>query len=592
MADISIDDLRKVMIRPDVSARARTNDIRKAQSFLSDPNIRIVEKIDGTKLTLIRRNNEFDPENYRKNWYIAYKGELIMPGEVANLGSREEEVRSGSSGFAQYSLIHSHMARVHQNTSKIPQGTEFFIEFVQRKPTISRDYPKKHGLFLTMFGPSRYKVTGTNLVSDMDPVDDDSTLETYADLLDLQTYPVLFEGSLLSLDGLKSGIKSSSIGKRFSEMHDELRQAYSDTSQDKPLRVVDAIYKLFSDFETTLSTESERSPAEGSVFKTSATKSLYKALRFDQHDVAHRQDIKQKFKSQDPAEEERYWNEIVSIAEEISTEVVPSQKRNVTESELDETLQAAHQECYFDSAISNRLGALRHPKTLIQRQEDLYTNVKSQIMKRLQLGDQTGISLGIFIVAGKPIHAGHWEMIKKASSECDEALILTSASGRDEIKPGDMIDSWKAILEPQFHKDFSNATLIMTSDSPVQVAIGKMRQLKHVVDKFVFYSDDVDAAGKYEITKLRGMVKDPAMIEKLQQRAIPRSETVQVSGTDMRGFLIKDDKASFDKFCPPTLAQEMKDKYWSILKGAHGPIKDSRIRSILRMMLEIKNISG
>ena len=112
--DISIEDLKKVMVRADASPRARANDIKKAQSFLSDPSIKIVEKIDGTKLTLLRRNNTFDPDDYTKNWYIAYKGNLIYPGEARKLASREEEVRSGSSGTAQYSLIHSHqIGRAH-----------------------------------------------------------------------------------------------------------------------------------------------------------------------------------------------------------------------------------------------------------------------------------------------------------------------------------------------------------------------------------------------------------------------------------------------------------------------------------------------
>jgi hypothetical protein len=182
--DISIEDLRKAMVRPDASSRARANDRLKAQAFIDDPSIKIVEKIDGTKLTLIRRNNEFDPADYAKNWYIAYKGNIIYSGEIKDLKKREEEVRSTSSGTAQYSLIHNHMARIHKDTGSIPQGTEFFLEFVQRKPTITRDYPQKHGIFLTLFGPSRYKVTRAQLVSIISPVDDDDKLKEYAAILE------------------------------------------------------------------------------------------------------------------------------------------------------------------------------------------------------------------------------------------------------------------------------------------------------------------------------------------------------------------------------------------------------------------------
>ena len=583
--DISIEDLKKVMVRPDASPRARANDIKKAQAFLDDPNIKIVEKIDGTKLTLLRRNNAFDPENYSKNWYIAYKGNVIYPGEARGLAQREEEVRAGSSGTAQYSLVHSHLARVHRSTEAIPPGTEFFLEFVQRKPTISREYPQKHGIFLTLFGPSRYKVTGTHLVSNISPENDEAKLEEYARLLGVQTYPVLFDGDLSSLQSLKSGVRSRSIERRAADLDSKLREAYNDSGPDRPLKIVSAVYDLFSDFDTSLSTETERSPAEGSVFRTSATRALYKALRFDQHDIEHRQAIKQKFRAANPEDEQAYWGGIVAIAREISAEFAPAQRRNTPEQELNDLFEKIHVECYFDSAISNRLGALNHPKSLIQRQEDLFLTTKNQVMKRLEIGTQNGISIGIFVVAGKPVHVGHWQMIDLVRSECDEALIITSTAGRDELPAGVMIDAWKAVLEPQFRRDFPNATLIISPESPLSLAVDKMRQLKDVVSKFVFYSDDEDARGKYAPAKMADNIRDPVVIEKFEQRPVPRAQTTQISGTVMRQFLAENDRESFERFVPQTLSQEMKDKYWKILKGDHGPIQDGRV-FMLKVLFE------
>jgi hypothetical protein len=590
--NISIEDLKKVMIRPDASPRARANDRVKAQSFIDDARTKIVEKIDGTKLTLLRRNNPFDPDDYTKNWYIAYKGNIIYPGEARGLAAREEDVRASSSGTAQYSLVHSHLARVHPNTRSIPPGTEFFLEFVQRKPTISREYPQKHGIFLTMYGTSRYKATGTHLVTNITPEDGQPRLEEYARALDVSMYPTLFDGSLATLDGLRNGIRNRMIQNRYTRMFDRLKAAYDDSSSDRPLKIVDAIYEMFSDFQTTLSTDADVSEtgdypaAEGSVFSSSATQALYKALRFDQHDVEHRQAIKQKFRAGTKEEEQAYWNGIISIAREIATEHAPSQRRNVPESELNKVFEDIHQECYFDSAIANRLGALIHPKSLIQRQEDLFLTTKTNVMKRLEIGTQNGISIGIFVVAGKPVHEGHWQMIDRARSQCDEALIITSTSGRDELPPGVMIDAWKAVLEPQFHRDYPNATLIITPESPLQLAIDKMRQLKDVVSKFVFYSDDEDARGKYARDKITDMLRDPIAASKFQQMPVPRSETVQISGTRMRQFLAADDRASFDSYAPQTLDQEAKDKYWSILKGTYGDIQDSRKRDLLKVLFE------
>ena len=587
--DISIEDLRKAMVRPGASPRARANDRLKAQAFIDDPSIKIVEKIDGTKLTLIRRNNEFDPADYTKNWYIAYKGNIIYSGEIKDLKKREEEVRSTSSGTAQYSLIHSHMAKIHKDAGSIPQGTEFFLEFVQRKPTITRDYPQKHGIFLTLFGPSRYKATRANLVSNITPVDDDKKLNEYARILGVQTYPVLFEGSFTDLVKFHEGIRINTIQKRFAESTNVLKKAYDDDSQDRPLKIIDAIYEIFSKFNTSLSSESddeESRASEGAVFKTSITKELYKALRPDQHSSDLRATVKLKYRADAPEEEQAYWNGVIAIANEISSDVAPIQRRNIHEDDLNAAFEALHKKCYFDAAFTSRLITLRHPKLLIQRQEDLFLTTKNIVMKRLEIGTKNGITIGIFVVAGKPVHDGHWKMIRRACA-CDEAIIITSSAGRDELPAGVMIDAWKAVLEPQFYKDFSNATLIISSESPLSIAVNKIRSLKDVVSQFFFFSDDEDAAGKYSIDKITGMVKDPLAMEKFVQVPVPRSQTVQISGVQVRDFLTNNDHESFNMFVPQTLSEEMKNKYWSILKAEHGQIKDSRQRkSILANLWE------
>ena len=585
--DISIQDLRKAMVRPDASPRARENDRLKAQAFIDDPQVKIVEKIDGTKLTLLRRNNAFDPDDYTKNWYVAYKGNIIYPGEIQNLGQREEEIRASSSGTAQYSLVHSTLEKAHKNTSAIPQGTEFFLEFVQRKSTISREYPQKHGIFLTLFGPSNYKALRGNLVSNITPDDDDKKLSEYANLLGIQTYPVLFEGNLSTLVNLRAGIRSKSIERRYVSSIDKLREAYDDKTVDRQLKIIDAVYDIFSDFDTSLSAEHEHSPAEGSVFKTSATKALYKTLRFDQHDDEYRQSVKQKFRANTREEEQIYWDGIYKISKDLAEKAAPHQKRNIPEADLNIALKNTHDLCYFNAKTTSQLNLLKHPKLLIQRQEDLFLTTKNQVMQRFEIGTTNGISIGIFVVAGKPVHAGHWEMIRLASKECDEALIITSTAGRDELPEGSMTDAWTTILEQQFHKDYPNATLSMTSDSPLNVAVGKIKVLKDVVSKFVFYSDDEDAKGQYSIGRLSNLIKDPAAIEKLEQRGVPRSETIQISGTQMRAFLSADDKKSFELFVPQTLNKAMKDKYWKILKGEREKIQDNKNRkSVLSHLWE------
>ena len=177
-------------------------------------------------------------------------------------------------------------------------------------------------------------------------------------------------------------------------------------------------------------------------------------------------------------------------------------------------------------------------------------------------------------------------MINLVASECDEALIITSTAGRDELPAGVMIDAWKAVLEPQFHRDFPNATLVISPESPLNLAVGKMRELKSMVNKFVFYSDDEDAQGKYSLSRMVDTIRDPSVIEKFEQRAVSRSQTVQISGTDVRKFLSSNDRQSFDRFVPQTLSSEMREKYWKILKGEHGAIADGKKASAICALFE------
>ena len=41
--------------------------------------LKIVEKLDGTKLTLIRNGEPFDRDNYLNNWIISYKEGVVFP---------------------------------------------------------------------------------------------------------------------------------------------------------------------------------------------------------------------------------------------------------------------------------------------------------------------------------------------------------------------------------------------------------------------------------------------------------------------------------------------------------------------------------
>ena len=73
MLDISILNADKI-----VMDKNKKVDTEKAHQFLNQ-NFTVEEKADGTKLTLYRNDRPFNPNDYTKNWIVAYKNQIIWP---------------------------------------------------------------------------------------------------------------------------------------------------------------------------------------------------------------------------------------------------------------------------------------------------------------------------------------------------------------------------------------------------------------------------------------------------------------------------------------------------------------------------------
>ena len=197
MLDISIKELRKAI----TSSKKASEFIRK--------HVKVVEKVDGTKLTIIRNDSPFDPNDYTKNWLVAYKGNIIYPTEFGGLEGREKEIKSQALGTSQYKFVHDHLKKIHPDTGSIPKNTEFFIEFVQNKPTVTRDYARKHGMFLVGFGPSTHADVRGQLLTTSSFSDDPKKLEEYRNILQLGSFPVVFDGNFSSRQSIYDGIQQS-----------------------------------------------------------------------------------------------------------------------------------------------------------------------------------------------------------------------------------------------------------------------------------------------------------------------------------------------------------------------------------------------
>jgi hypothetical protein len=133
MIDISIKSLDKIPVAKQVNFFARA--------------VTIVEKLDGTKLTVFH-NDVSAPPTHESCWSVSYRGNLIWPSEF-DAAPTSDAIRAESVGYAQYALVWRWLQDIHVDIDHDKfRRRELFIEFLQRKSTLTRDYTRKHDLFL------------------------------------------------------------------------------------------------------------------------------------------------------------------------------------------------------------------------------------------------------------------------------------------------------------------------------------------------------------------------------------------------------------------------------------------------------------
>ena len=109
----------------DVSIPNADKAIRNPESFF-EKNFTIEEKLDGTKLTLYRNDEDYDSKNFKDNWVVAYKNSILHPDEF-DATPLKRTIKQGS-GISQYKIVFEHLRKHHKEYESIPKNTEFFIE--------------------------------------------------------------------------------------------------------------------------------------------------------------------------------------------------------------------------------------------------------------------------------------------------------------------------------------------------------------------------------------------------------------------------------------------------------------------------------
>lgn len=154
--------------------------------------------------------------------------------------------------------------------------------------------------------------------------------------------------------------------------------------------------------------------------------------------------------------------------------------------------------------------------------------------------------IGLIPMSAKPFTKGHHELIKLAAHECDivEVFVSTSdryRSGEAPVLGSDMSKIWRDHIVGTLPEN----ARVSYGGSPVGNVLKRLGEAQGNSDTFVVYSDVADAAANFGREVLQKYAGALVSSGRVRVRPVDRSETHEVSGTEMRSYLASGDKASF-----------------------------------------------
>lgn len=163
-------------------------------------------------------------------------------------------------------------------------------------------------------------------------------------------------------------------------------------------------------------------------------------------------------------------------------------------------------------------------------------------------------TIGLIAMSAKPYHKGHEQLIRIASEECDEVHLYVSVldrkrKGEKAISGKDMQFIWEEYLQDTLP---DNVILELCNESPLKNVWRhfEYNELSDSEDTLNVYGDEDDLDAGYKTDYLEKSCPNLIKNNRIVLRPVPRSTTVNISGTDMRRFLSIGDKESFCDNCP------------------------------------------
>jgi len=480
MLDISIDNIEKII---------NTSD--KEIQFLQQSLV-IEEKLDGTKLNVIRNNNDFDFDDFINNFIISYKKTILYPEEHDYL--EHSKIKRESIGNAQYKLVMDHFKKINPHLNKLPKNTEFFIEFLMNKPTLTRDYKDKHHMVLLGYSDTTY--TEKNGIVESEPLSFEiDRNQEFADLLDIDTPNIILSGKIFPYYRLEQSI----LDKKF---YDIVRQH---TFTNDKHQFITEFKKCLLELESKYGGKSE-----GVVIRYNDT--ILKVVQSDQYDKETR--FKKKLIHQmDPDDENKYFLELKQIGKELIKDNKLDYRKKLKE--LANTI--------YNGKVTL---PLHTKKTILQVSEDLFHVCKYLLIKSLP-----GNNVALFIGRLQPPTKLHFEIIRQGLNDFDDVVVAIVKGTKSEriLNPFDF-----ELQSEMLHEEFPDLKIIQSNTGNIISIMNKM-------------NINVVLCGSDRVESYRNQLKNNPEIAVIETK---RDE--DVSGTNLRNALKTKNKSEFKRNTDPS----------------------------------------
>ena len=194
------------------------------------------------------------------------------------------------------------------------------------------------------------------------------------------------------------------------------------------------------------------------------------------------------------------------------------------------------------------------------------------------------MKIGLLPISAKPYHAGHDSLVRLAANENDQVNLYVSTS--DRVRPDEfgisgetMQTIWWDYIEPTLPSN----VVPDYGGVPVAKVYAELEkaEAEDSQDTYTIYSDEEDIQ-KYTDQNLEKSAPTLFANGQIKKRGVSRSETVQVSGTEMRELLEDDDIIGFISLLPKAI-QSHGEEIFELLRN--DVVSEALLREYIKKLL-------